>query len=203
LVRADAKGEWEEARRITAKVKSHLAKISGKCAICEDEDHHPNKCRSLKTVLQPYACFLCFGAGHRVDEATATLAKYKNAPNSREMAEKKRKDAVLNGCAIVYSEHVSFKTFEPCTSCWLQHDPMEKGQSCFTSSWHVRACMLKTWYHPPTRIAFIKSMKSQGAMTEVQEPKTWTKFHEWAVYGGNSSLQNAYLVLLFHHFGAT
>ena len=183
-------------------VIQNLKKLNGSCIICQGhEDHYPNKCQKLLETcfkgssLPSNRCRMCFNVGHSTQTLNATLAQYKGS--NKENLEQKRHDRVLNSCAVVYSEHVSYATFRPCSDCWLQHDVHEKGGSCATSSWTVRACFLLVWHCPLHRKRFWDVMQCTQGLSTVQVPKTWEEFMRWGVYGGGLTVQNAYRVVAY------
>jgi Helicase conserved C-terminal domain len=192
----------------TTKIREAIQSLGNSCIICRKSTgkgapHFPNECSVLmmacfsRTYVKTGHCRSCFNSGHKVEDVSLRLQQLSSLKSERQaLLEAKRKDPLINECAVVYDENALYGRFKPCTECWLQHNSREEGGACFTFKATVRACFLMVWHSSNHKKRFISLMRNQGALTASRRMETWSDFLTWGVYEG-CDVQNAYLVVSY------
>jgi superfamily II DNA or RNA helicase len=190
-----------EEQTLMNTVITNLKGLSKNCIVCSSlgtstSEHFPNLCATLVSqcflvkCFPRSRCFNCFNPGHDLKEK-------ENALKQTLSADEKRSNPILKSCAVVFSEHQNYRTFKPCTECWLQHSNVGESGGCATTKHSVRACFLLIWHSNKHLNMFVDQMRRTKVLSEARSFKNWTQFMEWGVYEGGLEVQNAYRVIAY------
>ena len=187
-----AEAEDADSAHIRADVIRYLAGRGSICLGC-DNDHMPNACQKLDLAREE--CRQCFSKEHNFAQFRQALEKVgtsaKPGQSQEDWLHRKRNDKVINGCALVYQEHLKFNALKPCSKCWLSHDDNESGCRG-VNNFHVRYAFLFLWRNKGAMKEFVSKGRREKWLSSADDLETWPNFMAWGVYSGTLKLQHAF-----------